>query len=274
MSARKIKIYDIELNYVLHRQGKPILFLHGNGLSKESMEKIYEPIFSNITNYQRIYIDLPGMGDSGASNKIQNSDMMLEYLLKFIQELSIDHSLTVFGHSYGGYLCLGLMHIMQKEIQAAYLTCPVIYGEYTKRRVENSKTIVEESIGKDKSEFFDDYLEMNTRINSQSWALYNNTIVPGIKKAKQKFMENIMRKDQTYYKFSFEETISIHTKTILTVLLGKYDNVVGYKDQFEFFQDYPNATLSLFSDGGHNLFIDNFDFISDYVNNFIKRIEY
>jgi len=270
----KKKIFDIELNYSIYGTGQPILFIHGNGLNKESMEKIYEPFFSKNAVYQRIYIDLPGMGESGSSKKIIDSDTMLEYIMKFIEELSLKHKLTLFGHSYGGYLCLGILHKMQENIKAAYLTCPVVYAEYHKRRVEYSKSIVEgKIIVKDNNSYYSDYLEMNTRINKKSWDLYNKTIIPGLEKANFEFIENIQRLDQRYYKFTFEDSLSIHCQTIITVLLGKYDHIVGYKDQLDFFQMFPNASLCVFSDGGHNLFIDNFEFNDLFVGNFIKRLE-
>ncbi len=127
---------------------------------------------------------------------------------------------------------------------------------------------------KNKNEYYEDFLKMNTRINDKTWYLYNETIVPGLKKANHEFMENIQRENQRYYKFSFEDSIFIKEQTILTVLLGKYDDVVGYKDQLDFFQKLPNSTISIFSDGGHNLFIDNFNFSHTYIDNFIQRLEH
>lgn len=64
------------INHKIFGEGIPIYFIHGNGLSLESMELIYEPIFKN-TNYMRIYIDLPGMGDSKADYTIDSSSKMI-----------------------------------------------------------------------------------------------------------------------------------------------------------------------------------------------------
>ncbi|MDN5811116.1 MAG: alpha/beta fold hydrolase, partial [Tetragenococcus koreensis] len=222
----KIQIFDNHLNYSIYGKGTPILFLHGNGLNKTSMEEVYEPFFSELQQHQRIYLDLPGMGDSDASEDIQSSDDILEYLTKFIEKKQIANNLILFGHSYGGYLCLGIMHQLREKIKGAYLTCPVVYGETHKRRVENGRTIIEEEFIVEKNkEYYDDYLEMNTRINRKSWDLYNITIIPGIEKTNQAFMENVQRQNQKYYKFSFEDTLTISDQTQLTIMLGRYDNV-------------------------------------------------
>ncbi len=115
MPIKRLNVFDVEVSYSVFGQGNPLLFIHGNSLNKDSMEKIYEPFFSEKNEFQRIYIDLPSMGDSSSSPKIQDSDTMLEYLLKFIEELPIKETLTLFGHSYGGYLCIGIMHKLQEK---------------------------------------------------------------------------------------------------------------------------------------------------------------
>ena len=51
------------------------------------MEVIYEPVFKN-TNYMRIYIDLPGMGDSKADYTIDSSSKMIEVLLEKIDNIT------------------------------------------------------------------------------------------------------------------------------------------------------------------------------------------
>lgn len=275
MSIKKITVFDIKISYSIFGNGDPILFIHGNSLDKNSMQEVYEPFFMEKNEFQRIYIDLPGMGDSDSSNKINNSDIMLKYLLEFINKLSIGNSLTLFGHSYGGYLSLGIMHKLQNQVIAAYLTCPVIYGENNKRKLEKNRNISEENINDNlKNEFFDDYLKINTRINKKTWQLYNRLIVGGLKKADYEFMDNIQREEQKYYKFSFEDSINILETTLITLLLGRFDTIVGYRDQLNFFECFKNTTISILSDCGHNLFIDNYNFSKSYIDNFIQRVKY
>ena len=70
--------------------------------------------FQNITllqdnqQFQRIYLDLPGMGESPSTPNITNSDEMLAYIVKFIDALNLTEPLALVGHSYGGYLSIGL----------------------------------------------------------------------------------------------------------------------------------------------------------------------
>ena len=113
----KIKINDISLNYKIYGEGRPLLFIHGNALNIDSMDKIYEPLLQDNQQFQRIYLDLPGMGESPSTPNITNSDEMLAYIVKFIDALNLTEPLALVGHSYGGYLSIGLAHKLQEKLR-------------------------------------------------------------------------------------------------------------------------------------------------------------
>jgi hypothetical protein len=68
------------------------------------------------------------MGKSSGTD-INNSDAMLDVLLSFINLLDITNHLILFEHFYGGYLCLGVMHLMQNSVIGAHHNAPVIYAQ-------------------------------------------------------------------------------------------------------------------------------------------------
>ncbi|WP_083334719.1 alpha/beta fold hydrolase [Sediminibacillus halophilus] len=43
-------------------QGMPVLMLHGFGPDSRLMSGCMEPVFERRSGYQRVYVDLPGMG--------------------------------------------------------------------------------------------------------------------------------------------------------------------------------------------------------------------
>ena len=65
---------DVSLYYEVHGTGQPVLLLHGRPMDSRAMRAIFEPILAERPGYQRIYVDLPGMGRTGASEAIQNLD--------------------------------------------------------------------------------------------------------------------------------------------------------------------------------------------------------
>lgn len=252
------------INHKIFGEGIPIYFIHGNSLSLESMEVIYEPVFKN-TNYMRIYIDLPGMGDSKADYTIDSSSKMIEVLLEKIDNITPHQQFYLVGHSYGGYLSLGINLEREDNVLGLFLTCPVVNAENNKRTIEKHRNVIEDSININ-DEFFKDYLDMNVLINSNTWEMYQRLIKPGIVKCDMKYIEFLGREDNKYYKLGNENEL-LNTSNRLTLVLGQYDNVVGFKDQINKVLD-NNCELHLVNNAGHNLMIDDTRFLQFVAKRF------
>ncbi|MDZ5418671.1 alpha/beta hydrolase [Lacticaseibacillus rhamnosus] len=110
----------IGLHYNKIGVGKTIYFLHGMGLDGHSMAAFYEPRFtSEERHFARLYPDLPGMGNSPATSALQSADDVLAQVHAFIQATSEGPCYLV-GHSYGGYLALGLLARFPNEFSGAF----------------------------------------------------------------------------------------------------------------------------------------------------------
>lgn len=98
----KIKVKDIDINYIQYGEGKDILLLHGWGQNIEMMK----PIGDNFSDRFRITIlDLPGFGQSDEPQeawKISDYELMLE---EFIKKTNIKKPIVI-GHSFGGRLAI------------------------------------------------------------------------------------------------------------------------------------------------------------------------
>lgn len=80
--------------------GYPIVMLHGWTLDHQVMLNAMEPLFEKRSGWKRIYIDLPGMGHSKPQPSIQNSDDVLEAILRLLDEIIPDQQFIVCGNSY------------------------------------------------------------------------------------------------------------------------------------------------------------------------------
>lgn len=61
---------NANLYYEIIDEGKPVIILHGLGGNGTFMKECMEPIFEIQKKYQRIYIDMPGMGKSVFGKKL------------------------------------------------------------------------------------------------------------------------------------------------------------------------------------------------------------
>ena len=98
MIESKTIIKNLEVNYIIIGEGKPLLILHGWGSKNENWRKVGE-VLSN-KGFKVIIPDLPGFGKS------QEPDVWgLEEYAEFVREfvLFFDlNSLYLLGHSFGG----------------------------------------------------------------------------------------------------------------------------------------------------------------------------
>lgn len=98
----KIKIKDIDVNYIQYGKGKDIILLHGWGQNIEMMK----PIGDNLANNHRIIIiDFPGFGESEEPKEAWDVSMYAEMLGELIKELKIKKPIII-GHSFGGRVAI------------------------------------------------------------------------------------------------------------------------------------------------------------------------
>ena len=81
------ELEKLTIYYEIHGEGYPILMLHGFEVDHRVLKGCMEPIFENEPKYKRIYFDLPGMGKTAGERWIQNSDQILDIVLKFVDKI-------------------------------------------------------------------------------------------------------------------------------------------------------------------------------------------
>ena len=110
---------------------------------------------------------------------------------------------------------------------------------------------------------------MNVMINETSWLAYQELILPGLQKANQVFIGKLQKNS---YGLSFEKELAhFGSETKIQVVLGRYDHVVGYKQQLALFVQKENADITLLSSAGHNIMIDQPDTIYSLFNKLINN---
>lgn len=97
----KLKINDINLNYVKNGSGAPLLLLHGNGEDHHIFDKLTEQLKKDYTVYS---IDSRNHGESSQTDDYSYQTMM-EDIAAFIKQLDLK-KVHVIGFSDGGVIGL------------------------------------------------------------------------------------------------------------------------------------------------------------------------
>ena len=98
----KIKINDVNINYIQYGEGKDILLLHGWGQNIEMMQ----PIGDNFCDKFRITIlDFPGFGQSEEPSVSWTIDDYSNMLEQFVKYVGVKKP-VIMGHSFGGRVAI------------------------------------------------------------------------------------------------------------------------------------------------------------------------
>ncbi len=98
----KIKIQDLNVNYIQYGEGKDILLLHGWGQNIEMMK----PIGDNFCDRFRITIlDFPGFGESDEPKETWTIEKYVKLLEELTKKLDIKKPIVI-GHSFGGRVAI------------------------------------------------------------------------------------------------------------------------------------------------------------------------
>lgn len=266
-------VRGISINYEIIGEGKPIVMIHGYAADHRLMSACMEPAFDSNSNYKRIYIDLPGMGNSKSAEWLNCADIMLEVVMEFIEKIIPNENFLLAGQSYGGYISRGIVYKMASRVDGLLLICPCIIADRKKRNTPEKVVLVKNEeliskIGKSDREYFNSALAVQNRNTCER---YRDEVLSGIKKADISFLRSYIKNG---YGFSFDvdklkETFN--KPTLMT--LGKQDSGVGYKDAWNILENFPRATFAVLDRAGHNLQIEQDKVFNCLVTEWLRRVE-
>lgn len=252
-------------------EGYPIVMLHGWTLDHQVMLHAMEPLFEKRSGWKRIYIDLPGMGKSDLHPSIQNSDDILEAILRLLDDIIPDQPFIICGNSYGGYIARGVVSSRQNTVRGLLLMAPLTIPSSDEREVPQQTVLKRDSnlISNLSPEEADAFCSMGVVQGQTEWERFRNEILLPSKQTNYEYINHIR---QNGYGFSFNISSKLEYPTL--IITGRQDHVVGYHDSWRLIEDYPRATFAVLDMAGHNLQIEQTDVFNALVDNWLNRLEF
>ena len=266
-------INDLPVYFEEYGAGKPILCLHGYSLDIRSTMGCFEPFFQNKQGYRRIYLDMPGKGKTPARDWVKNADIMLDILKQFAHKVIGNEGFLLTGHSYGGYMALGMAQDTNLTIDGIFLLCPVVITDFKERNLPKATKVIEEKglrdiICSDDLKDFEDFLNGTTLANKETWHRYKNEILSGLKVADKNFTAEYRKNG---YGFSFETELNkLQYANPITVLTGRQDGVTGYEDPWNTLKYLPRLTFAALDGAGHMPQIEKTEAFNFYLKNWLE----
>jgi len=272
------KIDDLRIWYETRGEGTPIVFLHGWTMDHRDETLVYEPIFADRPGYKRVYLDLPGMGRSTARDWIKNQDHYLDVALRFIGQVIGENRFLLAGTSAGAYLARGIVHRTPAKIDGLLLRVPLMIAEDRRRDVAKFKPLVEDKafVAKLSSEDRKAYAQLlvqSPKYLKAARRKHEKQVFPAQKIADAKYLDPI-RRDPKRYGFSYDVDLLAQPFEAPTLIVtGRQDVVVGYRDAWRVFENFPRASFVVLDRADHGLPIDHTDVFRALVNDWLNRVE-
>jgi pimeloyl-ACP methyl ester carboxylesterase len=238
--------------YEVRGEGRPVLMLHGMPLDHRHMVMEMEPLFENRPGWKRIYLDLPGMGQTPGPDWITNQDQVLDLVMKFVDSVIPGERFSVVGLSYGGYLARGLIYCRKDMIDGLCMIVPAIIMDKPRRAAPELVILVkDEALMADLDPDFRQAVENLAVVQSrkviEGWQA---TITPAINMADKTFLDRTCNPCQ----FSFEaelDRVAFDKPTLF--ITGRQDSSCGYQQALNLLENFPRATFAVLDTAGHCL---------------------
>ena len=255
------------------RDGMPILFLHGLGVDHRTLKATFEPIFSKITpKFNRIYLNLPGMGKSSVSADCQSSDEILTLISSLIDFILEDNAFLLVGESYGGYLARGIMYKMPSRILGAILICPVMIPEIENRTVP-PRTIIEKDTQFLSTLKYDEVKDfsINAVIMTQhEWVKFSRHIRSAFPTVNDAYVKELF-----HHRYRISQNIDDIDPPFTfpsMFLVGRQDSTVGYQDAWTIFGNFLYGSFHILDKAGHNLLLEQQNLVRTLIKDFLEQM--
>ena len=245
------RLERITFHYKVRGKGRPLLALHGMPLDHRSMLDAIEPLFRKRKGWMRIYPDLPGMGKTTGPEWLASQDQVLDVLVEFIEHVIPGQRLCVAGLSYGGLLAQGLVRRLGERLDGVLLVVPSM-GPRAKRDLPSQRVLLREELdftGLSAADE-DSFREIAVIQAQEKLDAWKKSILPGIACADHSFVSRLEKNYE--YSFDVARLPRPFMKPAL-FLLGRQDNVCGYRDAWRTVENYPRATFAVLDRAGHCL---------------------
>ena len=191
----------------------------------------FEPFFAQRGGWERLYIDLPGMGRSPAQADIHNLDDMLSAIIDVLDRETAGLPYALSGTSAGGYLARGIVARRPQQVMGLMLRVPRVHPEWQQRDLPAGPT--------------PQWPQYLAALAEKAHRLVN----PALQQADPSFLDRI-RTDPSRYSFHQvpEQTRFVKPTLIVT---GRQDMVTGYRDAWTLLEHYPHATFAVLDRAGH-----------------------
>jgi pimeloyl-ACP methyl ester carboxylesterase len=259
----------ITVHYESFGEGRALVVLPGWPDPWQVPADYLEPAFERRSGWRRIYLDLPGRGETRGEPWITSNDQVLEIVLDVIDRVIPGQRFVIAGHSAGAHLARAVVQERAARVDGLLQVVPVIGDEEPPDRVtlvadDSLIRRIEAESGEAEARDFADFFVVQTA--SVYEALVR--IRPSLRTSDKAFLDRL---DDRISR-PVDPPVAPFAKPTLFVL-GRQDSIVGYRGAFDLTDGYPRATVAVLDRAGHGLPWEQPELFAALVSDWLDRVE-
>jgi pimeloyl-ACP methyl ester carboxylesterase len=267
----RCELDNLWINYETRGEGRPIVLLHGWPLDHHHMMHDLEPQFQQRHGWKRLYLDLPGMGQTPGPDWLTTQDQMLDAVLAFIDAVVPGERFVLVGTSYGGLLARGVIARRAPQVDGMLLIVPLIQTDPAKQHLPAKTVLVANPalLARLAPEEAADVAGIGV-VQDEALVATLRRLGPAGRMADQAFLARL---DQTPgLSFDVDDLAEPFPAPVL-IVTGRQDHWCGYRDAWELLERYPRATFAVLDRGGHALGATQEELIGALTSDWLDRVE-
>jgi pimeloyl-ACP methyl ester carboxylesterase len=265
------RLEGITVHYETFGEGRPLVVLPGWPDEWRVPADYLEPHFETRGSWRRIYLDLPGRGETPGEAWITTNDQVLGIVLGVLDRVIGEERFVLAGHSAGAYLARGVLRDRWQRVDGLLQVVPVIDPDgddvplpVTLVSDEALVRRAEAELGPEVAEQFASFFVV------QSTGAYERmkALLPSMRGADEAFLARLEER----LSVTIDPPPESFDRPALFVL-GRQDSVVGYRGAFGLDDAYPRATIAVLDRAGHGLPWEQPKLFGALVDDWLDRVE-
>lgn len=241
------------LHHVEFGSGIPVLLLHGYTIDHRLMLPL-EGAFAAREGWRRLYVDLPGSGQSTRLAGQVTADAMGEAVLRFVDTTIGDEPFAVVGISYGGMLARHVVAERGAQVLGTALIAPLVKPSGARSVPDRQVLTVDDALlaSLDPADR-DSFAAIAVHQDEVGWQAFRDHVLPGIRAHHREDAAELLK---AYMLSKTPETVFGTHQGRHLLITGRQDHLVGWRDQVELLEHYPHMTYAAVDGAGHNVHLD------------------
>ena len=256
------------LHSVTRGTGRPILVLHGAKLDHRHMLDAIEPAFSGVSGWKRVYIDLPGHGQSPAPPDLKDMKGVVQAVTEFAKATFPGQPLALIGESRGSHVAEGIA-MLRPDLVAGL--CLIVPGGNRPESIRpDHETLVpapgiRDSLPEAAKPRFD-------RLVVQSPDIAEKIVATKLPAAARHDPDLEARIQKAFDVSDDPQIIGGQCEAPSLILSGRQDSIAGYDDALAMLPRFPRASFALLDTAGHSLAWERPDLAAALIRDWLDRL--